>query len=82
MNFLNNMNLNSMAQDVITIKREKDELEYLNGYLLELADTHSLKVPYNRALYKACKERFKQEKLHPMTERELWTKIQKEFKQD
>lgn len=74
--FINNVNLNSMAQDIITSQRDESELESLNGYLLELADKNGLAVPYNRTLFEACKEQFSLSPFKPLTEEELWQKIQ------
>lgn len=47
--------INSMAQDV-SAGSDQTELEYLNGYLLQLADKMGLEVPYNRALYNIFKD--------------------------
>ena len=74
--FINNVNLNSMAQDVITLRREQNELDSLNGYLLELAEKYGVPAPYNRALYEACKEQFALSPFKPLTEEELWQKVQ------
>ena len=80
--FINNVNLNSMAQDIITQHRDKSELETLNGYLLELADKYRLAVPYNRTLYDACKEQFSLSPFKPLTEEELWQKVQIHLKKN
>ncbi len=80
--FINNVNLNSMAQDIITLHRDESELESLNGYLLELADKHGLAVPYNRTLYEACKEQFSLSPFKPLTEEELWQKVQIHLKKN
>jgi 2-dehydropantoate 2-reductase len=73
--FINNVNLNSMAQDVITVKRDENELETINGYLLKLAKKHGVSVPYNQALYEACKDRFLKKQFNPMSETELWERV-------
>ncbi|MBD3195587.1 MAG: 2-dehydropantoate 2-reductase [Candidatus Lokiarchaeota archaeon] len=80
LNFINNVNLNSMAQDVITIQRDQTELDSINGYLLKLAEKHGIDAPYNRALYRACKEKFSEPEFKPMTEEELWMKTKEILK--
>ncbi|MFX1311650.1 MAG: ketopantoate reductase family protein, partial [Promethearchaeota archaeon] len=44
--------LNSMAQDMIRRQKNQSELESLNGYLLKLADSLNIDVPYNKIIYK------------------------------
>ncbi|MFW9943102.1 MAG: ketopantoate reductase family protein, partial [Candidatus Thorarchaeota archaeon] len=50
---------NSMAQDMIHRKKNQSELESLTGYLIKLADSLHIEIPYNRMIYKLCKEQFK-----------------------
>jgi 2-dehydropantoate 2-reductase len=52
------MVISSMAQDVLQRGGADSELETLNGHFIRLADRHRLAVPYNRAVYAMCKERF------------------------
>jgi 2-dehydropantoate 2-reductase len=52
------MVMSSMAQDVLQRGGADSELETLNGHFIQMADKHHLKVPYNRAVYSLCKERF------------------------
>lgn len=42
--------INSMAQD-ISANSEVTELEYINGYFLNLAEKVGVAVPHNEALY-------------------------------
>lgn len=52
------MVLSSMAQDILVNKRKTNELDDINGVLIDLANKYNLKVPYNRAIYTLCKEKF------------------------
>lgn len=67
-----------MAQDILVNKRKTNELDDINGVLIELANRYNLKVPYNRAIYKICKEKFENpEKFVPMKLAEIWQIIEK-----
>ena len=68
------MVISSMAQDVLQRGGGDSELETLNGHFLKLADQHKLAVPYNRAVYKLCKERFGKE-LPPIGIEEVWAAV-------
>jgi len=48
--------LNSMAQDILIYHRGNNELESLNGYFLELAESFGVEVPYSKCIYELCKE--------------------------
>ncbi len=65
------MVISSMAQDVLQRGGADSELETLNGHFIRLADDKKLKVPYNRAVYGLCKERFGKG-LEPMGVEEVW----------
>lgn len=70
------MVVSSMAQDVIANKRGDNELESINGYLLELADKYQVDAPYNRAMYALCKEAFANPDFKPVTVKQAWQKMQ------
>ncbi len=55
---LKKLNMSSMGQDVLVRKSSDTELEYLNGYLLSLAERCRVDAPYNRVIYRLCKEYF------------------------
>lgn len=74
------MVLSSMAQDILQRGNTDSELESLNGYFLRLADKKKLKVPYNRAVYKLCKERFGKPGFEPIDVTEVWTEVQKQMR--
>lgn len=71
--------LNSMSQDMIQRHRSKSELESLNGYLLKLADSLDLKIPYNRIIYRLCKEHFNKKPYQPLPIETVWEKIDNEL---
>jgi ketopantoate reductase len=52
---MKNSSINSMAQD-LSNGSEQTELEDLNGYLIELAEKHSMKIPYNKGVYQLFKK--------------------------
>jgi len=72
---LKKMTLSSMGQDVLQRKHSLTELEYLNGALLTLADQVRLPVPYNRAIYRLCKQHFAQPDFQPLDVRDVWQEI-------
>jgi hypothetical protein len=65
------MVLSSMAQDVIRRGQKDTELESINGYILELADRHGLRVPVNRAVYALSKREFAKDRFKPLDIREV-----------
>lgn len=64
--------LNSMGQDVLIKRRKETELEFLNKYVLDMANSAGLEAPYNRALYNLCKTSFTQQDFRPLTIEEAW----------
>jgi len=65
---------NSTAQD-LSVGKTTTELEYLNGYMLNLAQKAGLHMPINQAVYEIAKEHFGPH-FQPMTEAELLAPIQ------
>ena len=65
------MVISSMAQDVLQRGGTDSELESLNGRFIKLADEHRLAVPYNRAIYALCKERFGKPNFTPLALEEV-----------
>ena len=65
---------NSTAQD-LSAGKGTTELEYLNGYMLNLAQKAGLPMPINQAIYEIAKERFDPH-FQPMKETEVLTAIQ------
>ncbi|MFW9865559.1 MAG: ketopantoate reductase family protein [Candidatus Thorarchaeota archaeon] len=67
---------NSMAQDMIHRKKNQSELESLTGYFIRLADSLHLEIPYNRIVYRLCKEQFKKVPYQPLPVEVVWEQIQ------
>ncbi len=71
--------LSSMGQDVLQRKSAETELEYLNGYLLSLAGRFKIDVPYNRVIYRLCKENFALPEFAPLDVSRVWEEIRREI---
>jgi 2-dehydropantoate 2-reductase len=69
-------NRSSMSQDVLDRKRQETELEYLNGYIIQLAERFRVAIPYNRTIYRLTKERLAREIFEPMPVEEIFAAIQ------
>lgn len=67
--------LNSMAQDMILRQKHQSELESLNGYILKLADSLNIEIPYNKIIYNLCKEQFKKVPYQSLPVEVVWEKI-------
>ena len=48
----------------------------IGGYIVGLADKHSLKAPFNRAVYELCKREFAKPKFAPLDIGEVWRAVQ------
>lgn len=68
---------NSMAQDMLIRQKNVTELETINGYLLSLADKYGLDVPYNRTIYKLCKDNFCKVPYKPIDAKTVYNEIKK-----
>src|SRR5271155_415032 len=53
------MRMSSMTQDVVLRGAQDTELESITGYIVGLAAEHRVPVPYNRAIYRLGKEKFR-----------------------
>lgn len=71
------MVLSSMAQDVLQRSGKENELETINGYLVELADQCGLRAPVNRTVYALCKREFAKSEFVPLDVRVVWSEIEK-----
>ena len=69
---------NSTAQD-LSAGKTTTELEYLNGYMLNLARKAGIPMPINQAVYEIAKGRFGP-RFQPLTETELLAGIQKRIR--
>jgi 2-dehydropantoate 2-reductase len=72
---------NSMAQDMIHRKKNQSELESLTGYLIKLAESLDIEIPYNRTIYELSKEQFKKVPYQPLPVEVVWDEIQKVINQ-
>jgi len=69
------MVMSSMSQDIIQRGGMESELSSLNGYIIEMADKNNLRVPYNRAIYKLCQEKFGKADFKPLDVKDVWQKV-------
>jgi 2-dehydropantoate 2-reductase len=53
------MRMSSMTQDVVLRCAEHTELESITGYIVRLAAEQDVAVPYNRAIYRLGREKFR-----------------------
>ncbi len=76
------MTMSSMGQDVLQRKKTATELEYLNGYLLSLAERTHTPAPFNHTIYRLCKEQFARPGFQPLTPGAVWKEINTSKKND
>jgi 2-dehydropantoate 2-reductase len=53
------MEMSSMTQDVALRGADDTELESITGYVVGLAERHGMPAPYNRAIYRLGREKFR-----------------------
>ncbi|MGC1358769.1 MAG: ketopantoate reductase C-terminal domain-containing protein, partial [Xanthobacteraceae bacterium] len=53
------MRMSSMTQDVMLHGAQDTELESITGYIVDLAEEHGVPAPYNRAILKLGREKFR-----------------------
>jgi ketopantoate reductase len=53
------MRMSSMTQDVLQHGAQATELESITGYIVDLAAQHDVPAPYNRAILKLGREKFR-----------------------
>ena len=73
---------NSMAQDMIHRKKNQSELESLTGYLVKLADSLNINIPYNRVIYKLSKQQFEKRPYQPLLVETVWEAINRNLNKD
>ena len=69
------MVLSSMAQDILQRKAGISELDSLLGEFVRLADEYKVPAPYNKAVYRLCKEEFAKPDFKPLTEEQVWQAV-------
>jgi 2-dehydropantoate 2-reductase len=67
--------VNSMGQDVLLRRKKDTELQSLNGYIVNLADSVGIEAPYNRALCDLCKSEFNRPDFQPLPIKEVWDRL-------
>lgn len=77
---LKKMVISSMAQDVIQHHSANNELDNINGYLLELSKKHDVPAPCNEAIYYLCKQEFARPGFEPVSIDVVAAAIQKQKK--
>ncbi|MBD3350183.1 MAG: 2-dehydropantoate 2-reductase [Candidatus Lokiarchaeota archaeon] len=65
----------SMAYDIIIAKKQKSELDSLNGYFVQLAEKVGFNSKYNRKFYELCKKEFTKPDFEPLDVELVWKKI-------
>ncbi|MHA1992692.1 MAG: ketopantoate reductase family protein [Candidatus Hodarchaeales archaeon] len=73
---------NSMAQDMIHRKKNQSELESLTGYVVRLADSLNIAIPYNKVIYKLSKQQFEKKPYQPLPVEIVWEVINKNLNKD
>lgn len=73
---------NSMAQDMIHRKKNQSELESLTGYVVRLADSLKINIPYNTVIYKLSKQQFEKKPYQPLRVETVWEEINKNLNKD
>jgi 2-dehydropantoate 2-reductase len=76
-NILDKLYINSTAQDIFQFRRDRTELESLNGSIVRLADSLGIAAPYNRTIYRLCKERFGNPDFEPLDERDVLAEVRR-----
>lgn len=71
------MVLSSMAQDVLQRGGKENELETINGYIVQLADKYHMRAPLNRTIYALCKREFAKPEFKPLDVKDVWAEIEK-----
>ena len=72
LNRLNASSPNSMSQDIIIRQKTQSELEYLVGYIVNLAQSLGIPVPYNSTIYELCKSQFQKKPYKQLEVEEVW----------
>ncbi len=71
--------MNSMQQDIILNKGTQSELDFFNGYFLDLAKKVGVDAPYNQGIYDLCKEEFAKPNFEPLDVADVWERIEGEL---
>ena len=65
-----------MTPDILVKKKNKSELEDINGYFVKKGEQYGLDIPYNDNIYSLCKNLFKDpDGFEPLSVKELYNEI-------
>ncbi len=76
-NNVSKMVMSSMSQDIIQRGGMESELSTINGYIIDMADKNNQDIPYTRAIYKLCKEKFGKADFQPIDVKEVWQEVKR-----
>jgi len=76
--FIRNMLPDSTSQDIHDRKKTISEIDTLNGYIVNIADSLGIAAPYNRTIYRLAQTGFSNDAFKPLDVKVLWQNIQKE----
>jgi 2-dehydropantoate 2-reductase len=79
LNRLNTSGPNSMSQDIIIRQKTQSELEYLVGYIVNLAQSLGIHAPYNSTIYELCKSQFQKKPYKQLEVEEVWQIIKQKL---
>ena len=74
------MVISSMAQDVLQRKGQSNELDSINGYIVELADKAKLAAPFNRTIFEMSKREFARPDFQPLDVKVVWDEVRKRMR--
>lgn len=69
------MVISSMAQDVIQNHSSDNELETINGKLLDMAASNGVEAPINQTITSICRKEFSKEDFKPLDIEVVWQQI-------
>jgi len=71
------MRMSSMTQDVVLRGAQDTEIESITGYIVRLAAEHGVAVPYNHAIYRLGREKFRPG-FEPLSPEEVLAAVEEE----
>ena len=74
-NNVKKMVISSMAQDIIQRKQHESEIESINGYFCNLAETNGIPAPFNKTIYELCLREFARPVFNPLDVNYIWLKV-------
>lgn len=71
---------NSMIQDIVMRGKNQSELDSFNGYIINLAESLGIDVPFNKTIFELCKKQFKTAPFKPLDAEFVWEEISRRIK--